>query len=156
MRRPIFLLVLLAIVVVAGGCGAPATVHESREVGPSKVGRASAEVAHSRALAYRDTIELLQNECRDMADRREKYIADAVRYRRMASKARFDEGLTSWEQKAYYEMYLTIAADREEAAARYKELIQAYASRISIISNRYNRQEAAAIDFGNMKMAAPK
>lgn len=156
MHRHILLIALLAALAAISGCATPVSVHETRRASPSKVGRTSAEIANSRALSYQDTIELIQNECHDMAKRRKQYMADAERYRRFAAKARFDKGLTSWERKAYFEMYRTIAADREDAAARYKELIQAYESRVSIISNRFNRQQASAIKFKNMKMAVPE
>lgn len=156
MHRPILLIALLATLAAISGCATPTSVHETRRAGPAKVGRISAEIANSRALSYQDTIELIQNECRDMAKRRKQYMVDAERYRHLAAKARFDKGLTSWERKAYSEMYRTIAVDREDAAARYKELIQTYESRVSIISNRFNRQQANAIQFENMKMAAPE
>lgn len=156
MPRLITLLAAPFVLAALSGCATPIQVHDVRGAGVSKIGRTSAEIAHSRALAYKDTIELIQNECRDMARQRRQYIADAERYRSLASKARFDEGLTVWERKAYAEMYRTIAVDREAAAARYKELIGAYEGRISIISSSINQQQADAIDFQSMKAAQPK
>jgi len=157
MYRLMLLFAVPAALLVASGCVSEPKVYDGgQRAAISKVGAAAAGIARSRAMAYRDMQNTLQAECRALEKRHREYLADAQRYRQLAARAKFDKGLTTWERRAYSEMYQSIAVDREEAAARCKELIAAYQSRISIISGRVHTQEADAVGFAALKAAAPK
>jgi len=157
MRRLMLLFVVPVALLVASGCVSGSKVYGvQQQAAISKVGSTAAGIARSRAMAYDDMRDTIRAECRAIEKRRREYLSDAERYRQRAARATFDKGLTSWERRAYSEMYQSIAVDREEAAKRCKELVGAYQSRISIISSRINSQEADAADFAARKMAAPK
>ena len=155
MLRITMILVLGISLIVAAGCKVNPEVYDEK-IGVAELGDPAVDVARARALQYKDTIDMIEREREDMKKRRGQLLTDAKEYRTRAGKARYDASMNTTMRKAYAAQYRTIATQREEAAARYGDLIDAYAARIRLLSSLQRNQEADALRFKSMKTAKPK
>jgi len=136
------------------GCSASVS-NEDIERGIDHPGREAATIAEARAIDIGDEINRLKQQQDDLEGKRSDSLKLAASYRTKSASVWSDPSVSEGQRPALADQFNTLADENEGQAYRYGQIVDACASRITLLESRRHDQLRRAEDYESVGVPSP-